>query len=390
MRPLALLLLGVALVHAGPKKDVYVDEVHPRASETPLEITFAPWYCAACVAEGRIQAEPREIKMMRMPVGRLAKILELEPGYFVIETPHFKILSELEGTRIRLHDSVFLRADLERLKTIFPKLVIKKPPHFIKLTPHQRAHLYHIKVERIHSHFAALTDNREPHLGMHAPYELFLFDGYAPHHTLSDRYIGHANDQAGVQHHSREEPNFMAFTTCERQVAKDDKKADKAFSNHVIHNVAHNLVDGHGNYYRETWAWLEEGIAHYYERRDNPLQNTFCCTEGKAPKDFLKPDWEYTIYQIVRRGRDLPFSNWCEKLQPAELRGLEHGLCWSIVKWMIETEPLRFTEMLRKLDDTKERPNAAACIQHAFGVSPAVLHRRWREYVLANYRRQKK
>jgi hypothetical protein len=56
---------------------------------------------------------------------------------------------------------------------------------------------------------------------------------------------------------------------------------------------------------------------------------------------------------------------------------------------MIETEPLRFTMMLRKLDDTKERPDATACIQHAFGVSPSVLHRRWREYVLANYRRHK-
>ncbi|MHC4550777.1 MAG: hypothetical protein ACYTEZ_18615 [Planctomycetota bacterium] len=385
----ALVLLCCAGPLLGGPKDRYADELHPRSLEMPLEIRFAPWYCPLCVTEERIAPATRDVSMMRMPVARLAKVLRLRPDWLVIETPHFKILSTLQGTRVKLHDSVFLRADLERLRTIFPKLVIVKPPRSIALTPHQRAHLYHIKVERIYSHFAALTDNPEPHLGMHAPYELYLFDGYEAHHTLTDRYIGHANDQAGVQHHSREEPNFMAFTTCERNVAKDDTKADKAFSNHVLHNVAHNLVDGHGNYHRETWAWLEEGLGHYYERRDNPLQNTFCRSEGKPPQDFFKPNWEYTIYNLVRRGKDVPFNEWCEKLQPAELRGVEHGLCWSIVRWMIETEPVRFTMMLRKLDDYKEKPDAAACIRYAFGVSPSVLHARWREYVLAHYRRSR-
>ena len=108
MRFVALLLLGVGLAHAGPK-DTYVDEVHPRATDTPLEITFAPWYCALCLAEERIHAEPRDLEMLRMPVEKLAQVIELEPGWIVIETPHFKILSELGKTRIRLHDSVFLR-----------------------------------------------------------------------------------------------------------------------------------------------------------------------------------------------------------------------------------------------------------------------------------------
>ena len=86
------------------------------------------------------------------------------------------------------------------------------------------------------------------------------------------------------------------------QVARNKGKGDTIFANHVVHNVAHNLVDGHGNYYRETWGWLEEGVGHYYERRENPRHNHFCWSEGKPPANFLKPDWEGVIFGVVRRG----------------------------------------------------------------------------------------
>ena len=111
---------------------------------------------------------------------------------------------------------------------------------------------------------------------------------------------------------------------------------------------------------------------------------------GKAPQDLHKPDWEFTLYQLVRGAKDTPLNAWCEKLQPAELRSYETGMSWGIVKWLIETEPVRFTIMLDKLDDTKSKPNSAACIQHAFGVSPSVLHQRWREYVLEHYSKKRR
>ncbi|MHC4448641.1 MAG: hypothetical protein ACYS0E_00690 [Planctomycetota bacterium] len=388
IRRAAWVLLAAGLGFAGPDKDI-VDEVHPRDPETPLGIRFGPWFCPACVEEKRIEPRDEPLRMMRRNLDDLLKKIEMDEKWFAIETPHFRILSSIRPTRISFHDSTFVHADLIRLKTIFPKLVIRKPPHKTALTAHQRAHLYHIRVERVYHHFVALTENKKPHLGMKAPYELFLFDNYAPYHRLTDRVLGHVADRAGLQHHARDRPNFMAFATAEILVDRNSKKADKAFNNHVIHNVAHNLVDGHGNYYRETWAWLEEGIGHYYERREAPMPNTFCRAEGKAPQDLRKPDWEFTLYQLVRSGKDTPLNAWCEKLQPAELRSYETGMAWGIVKWLIETEPVRFTMMLRKLEDTKGKPNSAACIQHAFGVSPSVLHQRWREYVLENYARKR-
>jgi hypothetical protein len=267
------------------------------------------------------------------------------------------------------------------LQSIFPKLKIGRDG--ATLTAHQRAHLYQIRVERLYSHYSALIDNKKPYLGMGARYELFLFDDYAEHHVIADQFIGRANDKAGVQDHRRDSPNFMIFTTAESQVTQNDGKGDRFFSNHVIHNVTHILVDGTHNYYRETWAWLEEGLAHYYERLENPKTNTFCWTEGKKPDDLLKSDWHAVVHNQVRRGKDTSLSEWCEKLQPGELTAVEHGLCWSIVEWLIETEPVRLAKLMTRIDDTVKKPTAAQCIEFAFGVSPSVLHSRWRAWVLA-------
>ena len=136
---------------------------------------------------------------------------------------------------------------------------------------------------------------------------------------------------------------------------------------------------------RESPAWIEEGFGHYYERRENIRWNNFCWAEGKPPTDFTKPDWEAIIFTLVRRDKDVPFSQWCEKLQPGEMSGVENGLSWSIVKWLIETEPLRFTKVLELMHDQKLNLRSADMIQEAFGCSPSVLYQRWREYVLKEY-----
>jgi len=89
----------------------------------------------------------------------------------------------------------------------------------------------------------------------------------------------------------------------------------------------------------------------------------------------------------VRRGKDTPLGQWCEKIKPGELTGVEQGLSWSIVKWMIETDPIRFTKLIEKSNDFKNKPTGAACIEFAFGVPPSTLHARWREHVLKEYRK---
>ncbi len=389
---LAVVCLAVSSL-AGPK-GALEDETHPRSPGTPLKMDFLRYECATCRDKGLLtEGEFKSFKMFRMETAALAKELDLDKEHYFIQTPHFLIVSTLRRSKLKFKGNRFARADITRLQKIFPKLKMGRDG--TRINGHQRAHLYHIRAERWYAHFAALTDNKRPFLGMHERYHVCLFDDYAEHHTLNDKFIGRASDKAGVQHHIRDEPNFMVFTTSEQQVARDQGKGDTIFQNHVCHNIAHNLCDGHGNYYTETPAWIEEGIGHYYERRENTRHNTFCWSEGSAPRDFLKPKWSSVVYGIVRRKKDPSLSRWCEKLQPGELSGTQNGLSWSIAQYMVEAEPIRFTKLLRKLDERHKKgagakakqDRCAKAIEHAFGVSPSVLHERWRTWVLEKYRK---
>ncbi len=388
--PRVLILVALLLVvsPARAKKGGFEDEMHPRVADKPLEIVFKPWYCATCLEEKRIEGEKKELTIMRLPVAEVLKLAEVKKNYYVIETPHFRILSTLKRDKIKW-DTRFAKADAYRLKEIFPRLKIGLQG--FSVNAHQRAHLYHIRAERIFAHFSALTGSDKPKsggpfkqtrwLGMLAPYQLLLWDDYSQHHGVTDALIGKQNDKAGIQHHEKEEPNFMVFTTADSLI----QGTERAFNNHVIHNVAHNLCDGFGNYVRETWAFIEEGVAHYYERREAAAPNTFCWAEGTSPTLFNKAKWSKTIRNLVLRKKDPPLGSWCEKLRPGELNGIEQGLSWSIMQWMIETDPIRFTRLLEKNQDRKNKPTAAEAIKYAFGVTPNTLHERWRAWVLETY-----
>jgi len=380
MRRILAILFIVAAAFAGPSK-LKPDMEHPLSPGTPLTFAFTPFWCNRCV-EGTpgLEAPQKPVTLMRMEPAKLAASLELDDNWIVIQSPNLRILSTLRKSKIKKKGGAFVVHDLMRLQSIFPKFKIGREG--ANLTAHQRAHLYQIRLERLYAHFATLMNNQKANLGMLAPFEFYLFDDYAEHHLLADKYIGRTNDKAGLQDHRREQPNFMIFTTAESQVSENDGKGDRFLANHVMHNAAHLYADGSDNYFRETWAWLEEGLAHYYERKESPKHNTFCWTEGKKPDDLLKTNWQATVYNFVRLKKDTPLSEWCEKLQPGELTAIEHALCWSIVTWMIETEPARLAKLMSRIDDTKAKLTATQAIEFAFGVSPSVLHQRWRQWVL--------
>jgi hypothetical protein len=370
--------LAVALA-AAPLQRAIEDEVHPRAPDKPLTVTFTPFSCPRCVKERRIEGPEREVRFVRVPLRDLLKSIDYSGSVEVVESPNFRILSTLGRARVKHTDSRFAAADLNRLKTILPDVVIDSQG--AHLNAHQRAHLYAIRAERILAHFSALTGNTKPFLGMMGHYEFCLFEDYQTHHRFVDKYMGRAMDKMGAQGHQKEPPNFFFYSTYEGLA----QGSDRNLSNHFIHSVAHNLIDGYDNYIEETPAWLEEGLAHYYERREHTAFHTFCWAEGKPPTMFEKPEWAATILNLVRRGKDASLSLWCEKLLPGELTAEEQGICWSIVKWLIETEPVRFAAMIDKAQDFYAKPTSTQCIEHAFGVSPGVLHQRWREHVLKEY-----
>jgi hypothetical protein len=379
----SLAVLTALLLLPAPASGQEGDETNPRSPGTPLEIVLGPWYCTECVENGTIEDDGREPQLMRMAASKLAATLGLPGDWIAIETPHFSILGTIEKATLKFKESRYAPYDVERLKTIFPG--VKGNSQGVTLGPHERLHLYHVRAERVYAHLAALTGNDKPFLGMPNRYEILLFQSYEHHHAYVDRFVGTSNDKGAVQWHFRDAPRMISVSMCADLTESQFGRTDSVLANHFLHNVAHSLIDGSHDYYRETWAWLEEGMGHYYERRESPRFNNFCWAEGAPPAEFQKPDWRTTVLAILRRERDRPFSQWCEKLQPGELDGTEHGLAWGIVEWLIEAEPLRFAKLISLNDDLVANRTCSQAIEEAFGVSSNVLYQRWRDWAEKEY-----
>ena len=331
-------------------------------------VTLSPWSCTQCD-----QQKKAKIEMLRHPCDDLARICKLKQ-WVAIESPHFRIFSSLTRALVRPSDSKFVAADLVRLKKLFPNLRCRRSGS--RLTPHQRAHLYHIRLERLYAVFQEMTHAKQRWLGMEAPYEVFLFQGYAAHKRIANGFLNKLQDKAGVRALVNGKPGVLVFTTAAALFGDDRKLHDN-----VRHHVTHNLANGYGNYYRHTWAFLAAGLAHLYEGHETDKAQTVCHA-GNISRLPSKARWSRGVRLLVKRKQDRRLGRWCEKIYPHELTEQEHMLAWSLVGWMIETDPVRFRRLLDKVEDLEHKPTAAQAIGEVYGISPDALHERWRAYVL--------
>ncbi len=369
-------LLFVAMAVAGE-----TDIRHPRAPDQPLPIKFTPWFCTACVKAKMIEAPAKELQLMSMPAERLLEKIGVKRSWIIVESPNFLLLSTLKGVRVRAGDSRFVGGDLNRLKEIFPGYTGGSKGGYV--TSHQRAHLYHIRLERIHAHFAALTGNKKKFLGMGGRYQVYLFDAEEPYRALAEKVIGRAHNKKNylVRAHVPGEHNYYVMGTTTKLF-----KSDRALNSIVAHQTGHMLANGHRNFVRVVWGFLEAGAAHYYERLESVQHNYFCLMGVDFPAEFVRGNWRKKIRHLVYRKKDPSLGGWCETLQPHQMSGVEHALAWSIFEWLVTTDPVRLGKLMDKTKDTDKKPTAEQSIEDVFGVSPYVLHDRWRRYVLKNYK----
>jgi hypothetical protein len=179
----------------------------------------------------------------------------------------------------------------------------------------------------------------------------------------------------------KEEPRYIVFATA----ADLFKGGDRQLNNMVVHQSAHSLVKGHNSFTHNAWGWLDEGIAHYYERRESLQFNTFCMQGQDPPGDFLRGDWRQRIRHCVYRKTEPSFGNWCDKATTLDLAAGQHAFTWSYVDWLVTTDPARLAKLLDLAKDADRKPSCTDAIQEVFGITPFALHERWRAYVLESY-----
>lgn len=373
--PLAVLGI-VALAGTAPAGD----DANPRAPDQALDVKLAPWFCATCLKRGLITGEPRQIVFLGRPAAQLARDLKIRGSWQAIESPNFRIFSTLKGARIKAAESRFAGYDLMRLKRIFPEYKGGMDGGYVNA--HERAHLFQVRFERLYAHFAALTRNRKPHLGMDQRFQILLFEKPATYHAVVKLAGGELKrGQTLFSSHLVGPGNHMLCTTA----AGFFKGGDAQLDNTMCHIVGEMLVMCHNNYYTDVWAWLREGFAHYFERRESEKYNHFC-TDQVAPPEFVKGNWRRKIRHMVYLRQDPSLGGFCEKRSPYQLTGTEHAISWSIVDWLVRTDPIRMSKLLDLSSDGRQVHSAADAIEEVFGITPYVLDERWRKYVLKAYK----
>ncbi|MHC4937561.1 MAG: hypothetical protein ACYTHK_01165 [Planctomycetota bacterium] len=383
LRLAAIIWVLAALAGDGLGKPGSSDDTDPRAPGKPLTIKLKPWYCPACYEKELVEGDARDVNLMQMSAETLAGHARAERRWHAIESPNFRIFSTLKGAKISYRGSRYAKADFQRLKEIFPDF--KPGGQGSYVDAHQRAHLYHIRLERIYAHFMALTGNGKRWLGMKGRFQIYLLENRKQFKAVVENVFGKAvaKDQSVAIRHIKGKEGFLAFATCEKMF----QGGDPGLHVPVAHNVAQMLVNGNNGYYTDVWAWLEEGMAHYYARRESVLYNHFCLADCEPPPEFVRGNWKKKVRHTVYRKKDSSFGNWCETLTPHEFSGIEHAMSWSIVDWLMEKEPIRLAKLLEEAADYKKNPTAADAIKEVFGISPYVLHDRWRKHVLDTYKR---
>jgi hypothetical protein len=129
--------------------------------------------------------------------------------------------------------------------------------------------------------------------------------------------------------------------------------SDEQIHGHVVFNVAINLLDGFKHYAYDTPRWISEGLGHFMEREINPRFNTYDASEGSLGVKANKENWDLEMKQILAVGKAPRLAEMTALKTYAEFELRHHYGCWSITKFMIETNPKGYACLNGKLHGRK-------------------------------------
>ncbi len=157
--------------------------------------------------------------------------------------------------------------------------------------------------------------------------------------------------------------------------------SDEGYHGHTTHNAAHLLVQSSIAFQMKLAPWLDEGMAHWFEREQSGKQRTYCFQEVQAKDSWMDADWKKKMYgEVFGRDEDNFAAVTTRDLDRLTYRDRAHG--WAFVDYLIKSEPEKFKTffaVMKRKNDTK------AALDEAYGISMAAFHENWRAWVLKNY-----
>ncbi len=320
-----------------------------------------------------------------------------------IETPHFEIGFALGSHKVEVEEKTKIRAELTELAAALPEVV----PTVKVLDPWLRAHLYALRCEKLWKRMLAILQVSESdfpatpwtegtqiigmgqYLGQFGKFELLILPTQSSH----SMYL---LNQFGLTIKNTQRWNLIQRDTLSvtMHAQQGDLRKDDALHGHVVFNLGINLLDGYRHYSYDTPIWIREGLGHFLEREINPRNNSFDSSEGGIAELTRKWKWEPEVKKLVLKSP----PRLAEVLgikEYAELTLDDHFATWSMVSYLIATNPDGFAKFNRLLHDNVDSnglPTGVGLLdlhreafKECFGMSYPEFDAAWTTWVLAGH-----
>jgi hypothetical protein len=320
-----------------------------------------------------------------------------------IESAHFRLGLILGPHKVGPDESKKIRAELAELAKALPAVDAKTRV----LEPFMRTHLYAYRMERLWHRFlevmqveeSTFPDGRSEWL-LGTPYF-----GQGPYVGQQDKFevlvLPTAGDQVPFlkKHFGLSIERTQRWNVIDRgallvvtNLLDNELKDDGKLHNHLVFNVAINMLDGYKHYAYDTPRWLTEGLGHFMEREIDPRFNTYDASEGSVGVKVNKADWDAEVNKLIASGEAPRLAEMIALRTYAEFEMRHHYACWSMTRFMIETNPkgyacLNGTLHGRKradgLPDPEDMPGVQRqAFQDCFGMSYMQFDEAWRAWAV--------
>lgn len=320
--------------------------------------------------------------------------------WMFVETAHFRIASNLGPQKVRREEREELERRLAPLRESIPEL----PRKLTRLDPWLRLHLFAMRVEECYAAFQRIlgvTDadfpaertaegpymGAGPYLGERDKFELLLHSNRATHRLFTREVLGITVTDALRWHFSPQHKMFASIP------AEDsDLRDDRWLVPHTAHLLSHLFLCGYKDFGYDPPIWLDEGLAHAFERAIEPRSTTIDGDEGGGPHRGDHQDWTDADRRLVRRKKATPIAVLLRKTSFSDLSLDDHVTAWSVVSFLLFEHPEGFARFLGGVKgqlDEHGMPHGAdlpglqrRLLREIWGWSVADLEREWKRWVL--------
>lgn len=335
------------------------------------------------------------------PKGSEAMIASLPAGQWVfLETAHLRWASSLPSVPVDLEDKKRVMAEAARLHELLPAVPLEPR----KLDPYLRLHFFAMKGEELYARFQKLlrvTDadfpesrafdkpfmGNGPYLGEKQKYEVVIHSNLANHHLFTAEFAG-ARVTGSLRYHFSDVHKLIVSIPAEDA----DLRKDKWLYPHVVHNLTHQMFCGYKHFSYDPPPWIDEGLACALEKEVEPQSTTNEGEEGSL-SDLKGPrDWAAAARKLIGLGKQ---KTTAELMHSKSLDALDldaRVTAWSMMRFLIETEPEAFSKLLGTLKgqlDEKGYPTGKdlpdltrRSMKELWGWTPVTFDEAWKAWAL--------